>query len=185
MNSLTIKDSQVKATLRAVRRLVCRNCKSYKHSKNAHTDYQEFEDSNVKCPGIFTACGYIVGCKTASDAYRGKIMKVYSCKSTYFGNKALFKWFSENDLLLKIKPFENAVEGTIWHSMLVHKVTGSTANVKDYPVLVGVVGSGNSIQDAFDDMVKKYLGQTLRFEHWVDGKYEPIDIKFPVLKEDN
>lgn len=92
-------------------------------------------------------------------------------ESDFIANERLWEFLGENGLSLNICKAAN----NEWHATLYHERDGSVW-IKDGDVMCGVFGSGKTPICAFDDMLKAYSGKVLRFEHWENKEYKPIDI---------
>ncbi len=92
-------------------------------------------------------------------------------------NLAYWEWFGKNNLAVHI----NKRKDGDWYADLCSIFSGYEVYVKGDGVLFGACGDGQTPEDAFQNMLRRYSGKTLRICHWEGEEYKPVDIQFPII----
>lgn len=93
------------------------------------------------------------------------------CNSAYWG------WFGKNSLAVHI----NKRADNDWYADLCSIYRGYEVYIKGDGILVGAGGDGKTPEEAFQNMLRRYSGETLRIPSWEGKEYKPIDIQFPII----
>lgn len=92
-------------------------------------------------------------------------------------NSAYWEWFGKNSLAVHI----NKRTDNDWYADLCSIYRGYEVYIKGDGILVGAGGNGRTPEEAFQNMLRRYSGETLRILSWEGKEYKPIDIQFPII----